>query len=500
MPWKAGGTDISVVVYGGTMGFASDMRIVDFFHRFLFLGAFLFFCVAGEEAGASSLRSVSPLIIIKANGMSESAEAFSSGGVTLELDLDIRDSTETAADWWLVQMLPSGSVRWYNPLSGMFEPDLFPTHQGKPMNLSSVPLEIPGALEVGEHRFYFGIDFVQDGKVDVSTLYFDIVTVTVTEQPSARRKERLLAAETWMYQIQGLDEDGAVQVLAETDYPLLVLEPGHNFLDFSYETKEMLTALRETPDGEQRLLIAYIDVGQAEDYRDYWQEDWVAPEGTNPGKPDFLVTVDPDGWSGNYPVAYWDSRWKELWLGESGIVGELARMGFDGIYLDWVEAYDDDHVRLAAEEAGVEPELEMIKFIEELGLAGSKIMPDFLVIPQNAPYLIDTDGDRYTAAVDALAVEDTWFHGNGDAEWDDPGAGDLQERHDDEWSTEVRLAKYKEYQDRGLPVFSVDYCIDTDNAALVYREAREAGLRPLVTRVSLSQLTVTPPPLEGMGQ
>jgi cysteinyl-tRNA synthetase len=135
----------------------------------------------------------------------------------------------------------------------------------------------------------------------------------------------------------------------------------------------------------------------------------------------------------------------------------------------------------------------MMRFVEELGAAGRAIRPGFLVVAQNAPYLLDADPDRYAAAIDALAVEDTWFHGAGDAEWDDPDAGDLHVRHDDAWSTAARLDQYAVYERCGLPVFTVDYCISETNAALVYRQARARGLRPLVTRVALSRLTATPP-------
>jgi len=141
----------------------------------------------------------------------------------------------------------------------------------------------------------------------------------------------------------------------------------------------------------------------------------VAPTTTSAGFPSFLVTIDPDGWSGNYPVAYWDSRWKALWLGENGITAELARMGFDGIYLDWIEAYDDELVNAAALAQGVDGKTEMIQFIAELGAAGRAITSDFLVLPQNAPYLIEHSPEQYSTIIDALAVEDTWFHGAGDA-------------------------------------------------------------------------------------
>ena len=308
------------------------------------------------------------------------------------------------------------------------------------------------------------------------------------------RMNRLHAARTWMYQLQGLENKTAVARLAATEYPLLVIEPGHNFKEFPHDTRAMLRALRYTPTGKKRLILAYVDIGQAEDYRDYWRPDWVPPTRTAPGKPDFMITIDPDGWSGNYPVAFWRAAWKNLWMKPSGIVPTLAHMGFDGLYLDWVEAYDDEFVMAAAETEGVEPAGAMIELIEELGRAGRKVIPDFLIIPQNAPYLIDRDPDRYARAISALAVEDTWFHGRGDAEWDDPEAGDLHDRHQDDFATPRRLAQYRKYQRRGLPVFSVDYCVSGKNAALVYQKARQAKLRPLVTRVSLSRLTETPPP------
>ncbi|MCA8933948.1 MAG: endo alpha-1,4 polygalactosaminidase [Rhodospirillaceae bacterium] len=310
-------------------------------------------------------------------------------------------------------------------------------------------------------------------------------------------QSRLSSVETWMYQLQDLDAPGAVEALAATAYDLLVLEPGQNFRGWSYDTAGMVPALATRPDGSPRLLLAYIDIGEAEDYRDYWRDDWVAPTAGGPGSPAFLITVDPDGWSGNYPVAYWDPAWQALWLGPGGIVADLARLGFDGVYLDWVEAYDDEAVIAAAARAGVNAEAAMIGFIEQIGAAGRAVNPDFLVVAQNAHYLLDADPPRYLAAIDALAVEDTWFHGDGDADWDDPAGGDRRDRYEDDYSTAARLAQIARYRAAGLPVFSVDYALQPDNVALVYREAPRLGLVPLVTRVALSRLTETPPPWLG---
>ncbi len=297
-----------------------------------------------------------------------------------------------------------------------------------------------------------------------------------------------------MYQIQDLETKKSIADLADTDYPLLVVEPSLNHKDLpSFNYRAMVKKLKKKINGTRRLVLAYIDIGQAEEWRTYWKENWKAPGRWRAGRPDFLIRPDPDGWEGCYPVAYWDKRWQHIWLGHDGIIEKLAKAGFDGVYLDWVEAYDDDKVHKAALKANINPESAMIDFIEKIGAIGKKITKDFLIVPQNAPFLIDAAPDRYAKAIDALAVEDTWFHGQGDAQWDDSSAGDQRSRYEGQWSTRNRLIQYKKYLKRSIPVFSVDYCIKKKNAEFVYLEAKKAGLRPLVTRVSLSRITDTPP-------
>ena len=284
-------------------------------------------------------------------------------------------------------------------------------------------------------------------------------------------------ARVWMYQIQDLETEESITALANTDYPLLIVEPNLNSKDLpSFNYGAMVKKLRKKTNGSRRLVLAYIDIGQAESWRTYFKEDWKAPGRWRAGEPDFLIRLDPDGWEGCYPVAYWDKRWQHIWLAPGGIIDRLAKAGFDGVYLDWVEAYDDDKVREAALKSNINPELAMINFIEKIGAVGKKITPGFLIVPQNAPFLIDSAPDRYAKAIDALAVEDTWFHGEGDAEWDDKKAGDQRSRYDGQGSTENRLIQYKKYLSRGLPVFSVDYCVKQKNAEVVYLEAKKAGL------------------------
>ena len=91
------------------------------------------------------------------------------------------------------------------------------------------------------------------------------------------------------------------------------------------------------------------------------------------------------------------------------------------------------------------------------------------------------------AADERLHAVDTWMYQIQDL--DEPGAAEALAATD-----EARLVQTGRYRAFGLPVFSVDYAIDPANVALVYQEAPRHGLVPLVTRVSLSRPTTTPPP------
>jgi cysteinyl-tRNA synthetase len=451
----------------------------------------------------SATGETAAVAAITANGCTTEVIAPAQRAPSLRVFLSAETEVATQSDWWLVARAPQGWFYYSHPTGWSAAQGLEgiqPAYQGPLADLPGFDIPdmvLPGVdFSAGNYTFYFGVDRVRNGQLDLGSATYAQMLVRIVEGTSGDACSRLSNADRWMYQIQDLDADAAVETLDDTDYPLLVVEPGHNFIDFSYDTAGMIDALRQDVNGGDRVLLAYIDVGQAEDYRDYWGDDWVAPTETERGWPEFLMTIDPDGWSGNYVVAYWHEDWKNLWLGDDGIIAELARFGFDGVYLDWVEAHDDDAVRALADQEGVDPESEMIRFIEEIGSAGRAVSPDFLVVAQNAPYLVDADPDRYVRSIDALAVEDTWFHGDGDVDWDDPRAGDLRERYDEPgWTTQDRLEQYERYTKRGLRVFSVDYCVSTQNAAFVYAQAREEGLVPLVTRVPLSRMTGTPPEL-----
>jgi cysteinyl-tRNA synthetase len=298
-----------------------------------------------------------------------------------------------------------------------------------------------------------------------------------------------------MYQIQNIEDDDSLDALAKSPYDLLVVEPTANIKgNPHFDMRAMVAKLHAGKPG--RIVLAYLDAAEAERFRTYWTKDWIAPtrKAKTKGTPDFILIPDPDGWGGDYPVAYWDKRWQDLFVtGANSQVKMVMQAGFDGVYLDWIDAWDDDAVSAEAKRQGIDSAKSMVDFLLLIRKTAREINPNALIVQQNAFTLWDAD-PRLKDAIDAMGVEDTWFSGHANAKWTGKGAGDVPNRETDDSSTANRLKTYDKFLKAGKPVFTVDYCVNTDHAATVYAESLAHHLVPLVTRVSLDHLTVTPPP------
>jgi cysteinyl-tRNA synthetase len=301
---------------------------------------------------------------------------------------------------------------------------------------------------------------------------------------------QLKQVRTWAYQIQALENRARREALEASAYDLFVLEPTRTVKGSqSFDTRGMVSRLKNAGN-RRRLVIAYVDIGEAERFRTYWQDWWQAPTRTSAGVPNFLLALDPDGWSGCFPCAYWDARWQRIIATGSGsVLDKVLDDGFDGIYLDWVEGYDDPSVRARAKKDGVNPKGEMIRFIRTIRETAQARNPDFLVIAQNAPGLIE-NRPGYANVIDGMAQEDLHFSGAADVGWLNPRSGDVPTPAADQQWLEERLDLYLA---AGLPVFVVDYCVNEDNRLNSYRLSRERGYIPFVSRTPLDRLPAPPP-------
>lgn len=230
----------------------------------------------------------------------------------------------------------------------------------------------------------------------------------------------------WAYQIQGLNSHGAIDALAASPYDLLVVDPTVTY-EPDFNARRMVDTLKSSSahDGiHRKLVLAYLDIGQAEEWRWYWhgqetyeqygqcQNSFVASLQRDM---EWVVACDPDGWAGNYPVAYWEQEWhdivingtdlgSELGLYFNSMLDEVLKDGFDGVYLDWVEAWEMEAVAQRASEDGKTPGMEMFKLIEAIKEFGMRSNPSFIVLQQNSSALLEEVGaDALATAVDGIA-------------------------------------------------------------------------------------------------
>lgn len=95
-----------------------------------------------------------------------------------------------------------------------------------------------------------------------------------------------------------------------------------------------VTSLNIKNNGSTRLVIGYMSIGEAEDYRYYWDSAW----DTTP--PSWLAEENPD-WPGNYKVHYWQQGWKDIISGNaSSYLKKILDSGFNGVYLDIIDAFE----------------------------------------------------------------------------------------------------------------------------------------------------------------
>ncbi len=122
-----------------------------------------------------------------------------------------------------------------------------------------------------------------------------------------------------------------IDAVTLSNYDLLIMDYFFNDEEF---TEVELNELRQKANGGKRLLVSYMSIGEAEDYRYYWQSDW----SSNP--PRWMSAENPD-WKGNFKVKYWNPSWKEIIYGSTNsYLDKIIDKGFDGVYLDIIDAFE----------------------------------------------------------------------------------------------------------------------------------------------------------------
>jgi len=122
-----------------------------------------------------------------------------------------------------------------------------------------------------------------------------------------------------------------VDAVKTTNYDYIIMDFFYNEEEF---TDAQIEELKQKANGGTRLLICYMSVGEAEDYRYYWQSNWTV------GNPSFIEKENPD-WQGNYIVRYWEQEWQNIIFGnDNSYLKNILDAGFDGVYLDIIDAFE----------------------------------------------------------------------------------------------------------------------------------------------------------------
>jgi len=295
----------------------------------------------------------------------------------------------------------------------------------------------------------------------------------------------------WAIQLQGLRRLGAPDRLSRADVDLVVIDRvqtvkgAENFALPAVVKQVHASAGRSR---KAKLCLAYVNIGQAEDYRTYWGDGWTAPKADAPADPAFILGKDPEGWRGNFPVAYWDPRWRRVVFGaETSLVDGAIRDGFDGVVLDWVMGFGNADVIEAANRSGHDPADEMVRLIRDLAAYARERRPGFLVFPLNAAGLLETRPDLIPV-VTGVVQEDVSFAGAASSDWDDPKNADLAIAASGDWSTETHIRRLTALRAKGLTILTVDYAANERNRKAAIALATRHGFVPFVSRTPLDRV------------
>lgn len=274
--------------------------------------------------------------------------------------------------------------------------------------------------------------------------------LTLVPLPRGRLEPRtgpaLSEVRAWGYQLQRARPD---RIAADID--LLVVDHSADGTGQRTFTRADVERFRKRDAGKPRIVLAYMSIGEAEAYRYYWSSlwsmsapAWLGPENSN--------------WHGNYLVRFWERGWQRLIFDSSvplwrrlaepyqpalmPYLDQIIEAGFDGVYLDRVDAYE------AWVKERSTAERDMVGLVKEIATYARGRRPGFLVVPQNAEELLRHRD--YVAALDGVAKEDLLYGIGGDGVAN--SEGDVQ----------ASVAELAAARAARLPVLVVEYLSDPE--------------------------------------
>ena len=237
-------------------------------------------------------------------------------------------------------------------------------------------------------------------------------------------------------------------------------------IDYSYDGTEAgkysVQQIKQLKD-HQILPIAYLSIGEAEDYRFYWNNSWY----NDP--PKWLGEENPN-WEGNYSVQFWDEAWQTIIY---DYIDKILEQGFEVIMLDKVDIFYDwfETYGLLSEQESAQ---RMITFVEAIGhyIKQKKGITDFKILSQNALGLLDFDTEnKLKQSIWGVSIEELFYDNNG-------SQTDEQER-------QYRLERLEQLQNHEKIILVTDYVYPLQDIPSAFiQKTRNYGFIPYAADVS----------------
>jgi len=248
--------------------------------------------------------------------------------------------------------------------------------------------------------------------------------------------------------------DGAqIEAIANSNFDACIIDYSFDGTEAGKYTNEQISRLKNN----QILPIAYLSIGEAEDYRFYWNNVWYNDA------PAWLGQENPN-WAGNYSVKFWHEDWQTIIF---EYIDKIIEQGFEALMLDKVDIYYDwfETYELLSEE---ESAARMIQFVDAISTYIKEIkgMDYFQILTQNALEIFDFDTEnQLQQAIWGVAIEELFYLNDG-------SETDEQER-------QYRLERLEQLQSLEKTILVTDYVYPLQDIPSEFiQKARNYGFIP----------------------
>lgn len=247
-------------------------------------------------------------------------------------------------------------------------------------------------------------------------LLLGLCFLALSVRPAPALDPRLAGVNDWLYILQ----PGSVGLAAIASSPFdgVVMDYSEDGSGDTEYTPAQIASIRASG----KVVLAYLSIGEAEDYRYYWDPAWNDEPGDDPDAPSWLGPYNPE-FPNNYKVRYWQAAWQSLLFGAASgpnrsYLDRILDQGFDGVYLDIIDAFEywsDTNPERTRQEARTDM-ANLVAAIRTYARV-TRGASAFLVFPQNGLGILHDDtgqadslGTTFLGNIDGVGAEDTFYN------------------------------------------------------------------------------------------